>query len=127
MKLYFEAHFETDGDFRFDVCEVQERFKTERSLYEGAKTKYNYECDGEYIDICLGAEGDANACRWHLRDLLESLICSIRTSKYWLVRDLYELLDYFHEGLWENPNQSKDRGLGGNYSGTLVTLTMKED
>lgn len=126
MKLCFEAHFDTDGDFRFDERQVQERFKIEKSLYEGAETKYDYKQDGEYIDICLSAEGDANACRWYFRDLIEELICSIRTSKYWLVKDLYELLDYFHEDLWKEVNQQKENGLLGNYMGTLLTLKIEE-
>lgn len=127
MKLCFEAHFCTDGDFRFDESQIQERFEVEKSLYKGAEIKYHYQHDGEYIDIFLSAVGDANACRWNLRDLLEELICSIRTSKYWLVRDLYELIDYFHQDLWNsNLNQLKDKGLSGNYSGTLLTLKTEE-
>lgn len=126
MKLYFEAIFYTDGDFSFDKNRVQEKIRDGNALYEGADINYVYTQDDEHIIICVNAEGDADSCRYYVRDLLEALICSISTHKYWLVKDLYELLVYFHTKLWEEPNQFKIKGLSGNYSGTWLKLSMEE-
>lgn len=126
MKIYFEAYFNTDNDFRFEESQVRDRLQRERFLYEGATTQYEYQHDDDDIMIRLTADGDAAACRMCLRDLLEELICSIRTFKHWLVKDLYELLNYFLEDLWKEPNQLKERGLFGNYTGTWLTLKMEE-
>lgn len=124
MKLCFEAHFVTDGDFHFDKNEIYRRLETGKSLYKNADILFDYQTHEDHIDIYLIAEKDANACRWYFRDLLESLICSIRTSKYWLVKDLYELLNYFHEDLWVESNQYKTNELSGNYDGTQLILEI---
>jgi len=127
MKLCFKAYFNTDGDFTFDENQIQERFRVNKSLYKDAKTTYNYRQYDEHINIVLTAEGDKNACRWYVRDLLEELMCSIRTSKHYLIKDLYELFDYFHKDLWISLNQSKQLGLSGNYSDSKVILSIEEE
>lgn len=126
MKIYFDAHFYTDGDFSFRKDELDMLFEKDSSLYKGAKIEYYYEHEDEEISIRLVAEGNENACRWALRDLLEALMCSISTIKYWLVRDLYDLLEYFHKDLWGELNQEKSNGLSGNYDDTWLTLKMEE-
>ena len=90
MKLLFDAEFHTDDDFGFRELE----FDKNARMYEKAKIDYMYDDTGcERIYIKLNAEGDENACRWALRDLLEDLMCSIDTFKYYLVKDLYDLFD----------------------------------
>lgn len=126
MKIYFKAHFYTDGDYSFRKDRLEMLFKKDSLLYEGSTIRYSYEHEDEEISVCLAADGDKDACRWALRDLLEALMCSISTFKYWLVRDLYDILEYFHKDLWEELNQEKSNELSGNYDGTILTLKMKE-
>jgi len=127
MELYFDATFSTDGDFSFYVEKLKSMFDIDCEMYKKAKINYIYmDNKDERIYIRLFAEGDADACRWAMRDLLEGLMCSIKTFKHYVVKEIYELLDYFHEDLWSNLNQTKHRGLYGNYDNTWLSLTMKE-
>jgi len=125
MKATFIADFYTDGDFGFD--DFDNLFDKNNSMYEGAEVKYINVLDGEHIYIRLQTHGEANACRWAVRDLLEKLMCSIRTHKHYLVRQVYDSLYYFHDGLWEDVNQDKDICMSGNYDGTYLALHMRED
>lgn len=125
MKIMFVADFHTDGDFGFH--DFDKLFDKNNTLYKGAEIKYVNIHDGEHIYIRLHANGAANACRWAVRDLLEKMICSIRTHKYYLVGELYEKIYYFHDGLWENMNQDKDTYMSGNYDGTYLALYMREN
>lgn len=126
MKICFKAHFYTDGDYSFRKDRLDMLFEKDSSLYKGSTIRYFYEHEDEEISICLVADGNENACRWALRDLLEALMCSISTIKHWLVRDLYDLLEYFHKDLWKELNQEKSNKLSGNYDGTILTLKMEE-
>lgn len=125
MKLLFIADFHTDGDFCFH--DFDKLFDKNSRMYEGAEIEYVNIHDGEHIYIRLHASGDANACRWAIRDLLEKMICSIRTHKYYLVGELYEKIYYFHDGLWGDTNQDKDTSMSGNYDGTYLALHMREN
>ena len=127
MKIWFEAHFTTDGDFGFDYESVLQTLKNNESLYKEATTNYEYHESCETIDIYLSADGEPKACKWFFRDLIESLICGIRTIKHYLVKDLYNLLIYFREDLWTSePPITKQKGLSGNYTGTWLILQIIE-
>lgn len=125
MKAIFIADFKTDGDFSFR--NFNELFDKNNSLYNGAEIEYISVCDDEDIYIRLNTHGEPNACRWAIRDLLENMICSISTHKYYLVGELYEKLNYFRDGLWENRTQERHTYMGGNYEGTCLTLHMREN
>jgi hypothetical protein len=121
MKLLFDAEFHTYDAFSFRELDFDKNAK----MYKNATIEYEYEDTGwERIYISLHADGDENACRWALRDLLEDLMCSISTFKHYLVKELYDLFDYFHKDLWKDKNQNKIKMMSGNYSGTLVRLVM---
>ena len=126
MNICFKAHFYTDGDYSFRKDRLDFLFEKDSPLYKGATIRYFYEHVDEEISICLVADGNENGCRWALRDLLEALMCSISTIKYWLVRDLYDLFYYFYEDLWGELNQEKVKELYGNYDGTILNLKMEE-
>ena len=124
MKSIFIAHFHTDGDFCFRNFE--ELFNKNSSLYKGAEVDYINIHDGEDIYIRLHTHGEPSACRWAIRDLIEHMICSISTHKYYLVGELYEKLNYFRDGLWGDMNQDKEAYMSGNYDGTYLALHMRE-
>ena len=127
MNLYFTADFCTDGDYSFNSPD--ELFNPKAPLYKGADIDYicDVDNDSEFKHISLKATGEDNACRWALRDLLENMMCSISTCKYYLVKDLYNLLYYFYDGLWDDKNQDKVNCLSGNYAGTQVSLHMRKN
>ena len=125
MRLCFNARFHTDGDYGFRKDIVDSMFDINDSLYEKANITFSYDQDGGDIYIRLVVEGEGSDCRLVLRDLLEALICSITTNKYWLVKDLYNLLHYFLEDLWDN--KYKVSWLDGNYEGTMLTLRKMEE
>ena len=81
MKICFNANFYTDGDYGFNKDRLDALFNKDSSFYKGAEIRYFYEREDEEITIYLIAEGNANACRWALRDLLEALMCSFTTIK----------------------------------------------
>lgn len=125
MKAIFSAEFHTDGDFCFR--DFDSLFDKNSSMYKGAEIEYVNIHNGEDIYIRLNIHGEPNACRWAIRDLLEHMICSISTHKWYLVGELYEKISHFHDGLWEDMNQDKDAYMSGNYDGTYLTLRMRED
>lgn len=125
MKLMFVADFHTDGDFSFR--NFDKLFNKNNSMYKGAEIEYVHIHDGEYIHVHLSADGESNACRWALRDLLEEMMCSICTHKHYLVKQVYDCLYYFHDGLWGDMNQDKNRCMSGNYDGTYLVLYMREN
>ena len=62
-----------------------------------------------------------------VRDLIESLICNIRTIKYYLVKDLYNFLVPAREGLFrEGEEINYTNIIGGNYEGTFIALEKIE-
>ena len=125
MKAIFVADFNTDGDFGFR--NFDELFDKNNSSYKGAEIEYVSIHDGENIYIRLRTHGEPNACRLAIGDLLEHMICSIATHKWYLVGELYEKICDFRYGLWEDMNQDKDTCMGGNYDGTYLALHMRED
>lgn len=124
MILSFKADFQTDGDYGFYEERLSKLFYTDNPLYKGAVITYHYEHEDEFISVSLKAEGDEKACRYACQDLLEALICSFHTCKYWLVKDMYEIFEYFYEDLWTDKNIHKEKCLGGNYDGTELSLIM---
>ena len=127
MKLRFSAVFCTDGDFSFR--NMDGFFNNKEAVYKNAKIHYEYDPTlSEKIFVELHAEGNADDCRRAIRDLLEHMMCSINTSKYYLVKDIYDLLYYFRKDLWSNePNQYKYNTLCGNYDGTYLDLVIKNE
>lgn len=127
MKLQLQMKFCTDGDFWFN--NEEELFDLRKTLYHGAKISYNkkFDPDNQEINLTLIADGDSRACQWAVRDLLESLICNIRTIKYYLVQDLYNFLVPAREGLFrEGEEINYTNTIGGNYEGTFISLDKIE-
>ena len=125
MKVMFIADFHTDGDFGF--YDFDNLFDKTSFLYKGAEVEYLASKDDYHIYFRLCAHGEPNPCRWAVRDLLENMICSIRTHKYYLVGELFDLLNYFRDELWGDMNQDKESCMSGNYDGTYVALHMREE
>lgn len=122
MILRLDMEFHTDGDFAFR--DIGRQLDPGRQLYKGASIDYRVKTDDEEICFNLACIGEANACRWAARDLVESLICSISTFKAYLVGDLYRLLDEVLENLWKDGKVQHEDSLSGNYNGTSVKLLI---
>lgn len=121
MKLQLNFVFATDGDFSF--TNIESLFNPESSMYKGANLKYSCKHDYEDIYISLQADGDDNACRWAARDLMENLVCNIRTHKYYVIKYLYNLIVTPKEQLlWSGENVNYHDSIGGNYEGTSIQL-----
>jgi hypothetical protein len=130
VRIEFRADFSTDGDFRFEEANLNELAQKleNSSLYDDAAIQYGYDHDCEDITFFLKAEGKNNACRYALRDLLEEMIASFRTysGKYYLIKEVYDLLEGFHEVIWNNEDVDMEDYMSGNYDGTFVSLSIKE-
>lgn len=126
VRLVFNANFSTDGDFHFDETNIKDLESS--PLYNGASVKYNYDKEWESISFYLRAEGKSEACRYVLRDLLEEMIASFRTHscKYYLIKRVYDLLEGFHEVIWNNNEVDMEDYMSGNYDGTFVSLSITE-
>lgn len=126
VRLMFHADFSTDGDFHFD--ETRLKGLEPSPLYDGAAVNYKYDKDWEFIEFDLVAEGKSEACRYALRDLLEEMIASFRTypGKYYLIKDVYDLLEGFHRVIWNNNEVRMEDGMSGNYDGTFISLSITE-
>lgn len=126
MKLRLEIHFETDGDFCF--LGLNDLINPNSSLYNGAVTRFEADDHTYYeeIDIRLECDGDANGCRWAARDVLERLISKgIRTVRYYLVKDIYDLLITPKEKvLWSDEDVHYEGIISGNYEGTFLRLDI---
>ena len=130
MKLTLRIHFQTDGDFY--VRNIDNLFDPKGVMYKGANVQYQYEDDRDFEELrfVLSCEGEANACRWAARDLMEALAVSFDVSRthYWLVKDLYDLvITPKREVLWKNDDVDRFWTIGGNYEGTELCLNIKHE
>ena len=122
LKLYISCY--TDGDFSFN--NIDNLFDVNNSLYKGAIISYTHLVDGEQIFFDLTCEGEPNPCRWAARDLMETLVCNIHTHKYYLVKDLYDLIiTPKEELLWSGRDVHYSDILSGNYDGTVLFLDIR--
>ena len=122
LKLYISCY--TDGDFSFN--NIDNLFDVNNSLYKGAIISYTHLVDGEQIFFDLTCEGEPNPCRWAARDLMETLVCNIHTHKYYLVKDLYDLIiTPKEELLWSGRDVQYSDILSGNYDGTVLFLDIR--
>lgn len=126
VRIQFHAEFETDGDFCFEETNLKELEKS--SLYGDAHIDYHFtnDVDCEHISFVLTVEGKGDNCRYVLRDLLEEMMCSIRTHKYWLVKEIYSKLEKFYEAIWNDKTICMYDSMSGNYDGTAMTLIIAE-
>ena len=116
-------NFNTDGDFSFR--DRRELFNPDASLYKGASIKYDIGEGYDDISFSLYAEGDPNPCRWAARDLMESLVCSIQTNKYYVIKYLYDLIVTARiEYLWSGEDVDYFDSISGNYEGTELHLRI---
>lgn len=124
MKLLLDLSFVTDGDFCFNNSE--NLFDPKETMYKESDVKYFYTCDGEDIHVRLEANGDDNACRWAAEELMENLVCNIRTHKYYVIKYLYDLIITPKEQLlWSGENVNYLNGISiGNYEGTCIQLII---
>jgi len=126
MKLLLQFKFCTDGDFH--IKDYNNLINPKDTMYKNANIKYLADKGIETIWIGLLADGERNACRWAARDLMERLVCSVRTHKYYLIKELYDMIIPAKEDLlWSNSNVSHYKGLSGNYDGTFIRLNIEED
>jgi len=126
MKLLLDLTFKTDGDFGFN--NMENLIDPKDSMYKGAGIQYYCSCNDESIYVTLIADGDDNACRWAARDLMERLVCNIRTSRYYIIRYLYDLIITPKEDLlWSGENVNHSDSIGGNYEGTHIRLVIKNE
>ncbi|WP_281513148.1 hypothetical protein [Bacteroides acidifaciens] len=121
MTLNLKICFCTDGDFWFTNLNVL--FDKTRSLYEGAEIRYICTSNDQTLRFSLVAIGDYTACKRAAKDLLESLICNIKTSRYYIVDDLCKFLIPAHDVLngIEKEFEYCDT-IHGNYEGTFLHL-----
>ena len=123
MTLVLDISFHTDGDF--GVSNRESIFNKDSRLYRDADLIYRTEESGESIEFALVATGDENACRWAARDLLESLICELRTFKSYLANALYQFLDTPLTIVQKRGNEVRyEDNLSGNYEGTYLLLQI---
>ena len=121
MTLNLKICFCTDGDFWFTNLNVL--FDKTRSLYEGAEIRYICTSNDQTLRFSLVAIGDYTACKRAAKDLLESLICNVKTSRYYIVDDLCKFLIPAHDVLngIEKEFEYCDT-IHGNYEGTFLHL-----
>ena len=124
VKLELEVSFYTDGDFYFS--DINEIFDPVSSMYNGANVKYDLSTEFEYYNFLLIAEGPEDRCYYAARDLLESIMCHLQTSRYYIIRDVYQLLIPAKEQcLWSNKEYiDYSESIGGNYEGTSIILKI---
>lgn len=126
MRLELDIIFQTDGDFHIENGETL--IDPNCSMYKKADVKYGFMQDGEHISIMLMAYGDANACRWAARDLIEHTMCGLRTHKYYLIQDIYNMIIPPKEDLlWSGEEVRFHKVLGGNYEGTYIRLSIRNE
>lgn len=124
MRLNLKICFCTDGDFGFTNPNVP--FDKTRSFYEGAEIHYRCTSLDQTIRFSLVAIGVSTACKRAAKDLLENLICNIRTSRYYIVDDMCKFLIPAHDVLddLENEFEYYDT-ISGNYEGTFLYLDVR--
>lgn len=126
MNLYLAINFETDGDFIF--ADLEEIFDEGNPMYSGAEIHY-YVDNTTYSDgikFSMKASGAPNACRWAARDLMESIVCHLRTMNYEIIKDVYDLvITPKEEYLWSDADVHYLDCLGGNYAGSYISMTVE--
>ena len=126
MRLTFVADYQTDGDFTFrnfdDILDVNS------SLYNGADINLTTQMEDEHIYIALHATGKSLPCKWACRDLLEYLMCSINTNKHYMVKQVYDSLNFFYCRLFDSAVEKNEKyTMTGNASGNLMLHTDEND
>lgn len=131
MEVILDAQFHTDGDFHFE--DGNNLIDPNRDFYKNWKIKYDHDHSGETEYFYLRAVG-SDSCPFPLRDLLESMMCNLRVSKshYWLIRDIYNILDeILNICVYERDNSedsvSVTKYLSGNYDGTTISAIVVND
>ena len=127
MRLHLAINFETDGDFYFE--NPNSIFDARNSMYRNATLidEVNDE-DQENVRFYLIATGDADACRWAARDLMEKIVCQLRTGKYEVIKDVYDLVITPKENyLWSDAEVHYVDCLSGNYTGSYISLTVEHE
>lgn len=124
IELNLKIRFNTDGDFGFN--DENALFDKSCDFYKGAKIRYRHKQIDQTISFRLFARGDAVACRRAAEDLLENLICNIRTSRYYIVNMLCKFLIPAIDELGFTTKEIDYRdSLQGNYEGTFLNLDVK--
>lgn len=133
LRVEFAVHFETDGDYTVERTDELENLTHIKSMYardNSVDLEYKADWDSDYegIDFYLKAEGDSDNCLAITRELLEELMCSIRTHRHYILINLLNKMN----GMYDAMAKTKHRDLnlydemGGNYSGTEMTLSVTE-
>ncbi len=130
MKLALRIHFYTDGDYW--IRNTDNLFDPHCSMYKGAEVQYQHEEERDFSELwfVLTCEGEANACRWAARDLMEALAVnfSVTQTHYWLVKDLYDLvITPKRDFLWSREDIDRFWTIDGNYEGTELYLYIKHE
>ncbi len=125
VTLRLDVSFFTDGDFYFDGTDSM--LDPGSPLYRKAKIAYRHGTDSEYYEFHLCARGDADACRYAARDLLERLMRNLRTFRpNYVSDDVSRLLAAARDRCLRKTEDEIDysRNLGGNYEGTGIHIRI---
>lgn len=127
IALTLSIIFQTDGDFIFEAPDKVIDPNAER--YRGADIKLSADHDSEDYTyrFDLRASGRDTPCHWAARDLLENLICGLRTNRYYIVKTVYDFLAEPLENALRNETDNPvlyGDNIGGNYEGTALHLRI---
>ncbi|MCM1220659.1 MAG: hypothetical protein NC548_39840 [Lachnospiraceae bacterium] len=127
MQLRLDICFHTDGDFHF--VEPSSMIDPKYSLYNGAHIEYSWTRADEKFTYHLVATGNDLPCRLAARDLLQRMICNLRTSEthVYLIKDIYEFLSGpIDNGILFDRDKDidYDDNITGNYEGTYMRLIV---
>ena len=124
MKLHLEIVFHSDGDFHIE--DGNTLIDTNSSFYNGAKLDYIYTDDYEMQIFILNAEGEPNPCRWAARDMMENMVCNLRTHKHYVIPMIYEFIitNAKEPFLWSAGNVKLYNCLSGNYDNSRISLRI---
>lgn len=119
-------HFETDGDFSF--VDFGENLIDVNSSFYGGVIKV-FQCSEGFhaYGINLTCEGDADCCKYAIRDVCNNLICNgVRVKYTWLISELVRLLITDTSSfLWSfEDDMHFNDSMEGNYGGTYFRLDL---
>lgn len=126
MTATLTIHFETDGDFGF--VDFGENLLDVNSSFYGGVIKV-FQCSEGFhdYDIDLTCEGDADCCKYAVRDVCNNLICNgVRVKYTWLISELIRfLITDTSSFLWSfEDDMHFNESMGGNYKGSYFMLDV---
>lgn len=126
MTATLTIHFETDGDFGF-VDFGEDLLDVNSSFYGGVIKVFQYSQGFHDYDIDLTCEGDADCCKYVVRDVCNNLICNgVRVKYTGLISELIRfLITDTSSFLWSfEGDMHFNDSMGGNYEGSYFVLDL---